>query len=70
MTRKIGRVGRADVLDRLFKENKGMISALAKHMGFSKSYVSNWKAVPVRHLKAVSEYTKIPRQELRPDLYD
>lgn len=70
MTRRIGRVGRPEVLNQYFKANKGGITALAKHLGVSKSYVSNWRVVPVRHLKATSEFTSIPRQELRPDLYD
>ena len=47
-----------------------MISALSKHLGCSRSYVSNWRKVPIKHLKAVSKFVNISRQDLRPDLYD
>jgi DNA-binding transcriptional regulator YdaS (Cro superfamily) len=59
-----------EILDRTFKENRGMISALSKHLGCSRSYVSNWRKVPIKHLKAVSDFINVSRQELRPDLYD
>lgn len=43
---------------------------LAKRLGITRQAVNLWPMVPLKHLKAVSEITGIPRQQLRPDLYD
>jgi hypothetical protein len=48
----------------------GSITALAKELGVTKAAVSFWDHVPFRHLSKVSKDTNIPRQRLRPDLYE
>lgn len=48
----------------------GSASALAKSLGLTRAAVSRWSRIPIRHLATVSELTNIPRQRLRPDLYD
>lgn len=48
----------------------GTAAALGALLGVSRSAVSQWRQVPLRHLREVSQITGIPRRELRPDLYD
>jgi DNA-binding transcriptional regulator YdaS (Cro superfamily) len=48
----------------------GSATALAKALGLTRAAVSRWNRIPIRHLATISELTKIPRQKLRPDLYD
>ena len=48
----------------------GTAAALGAMLGVSRSAVSQWRRVPLRYLKQVSEFTGIPRRRLRPDLYD
>lgn len=48
----------------------GSATALAKALGVTRAAVSRWDRIPIRHLAAVSKLTSIPRQKLRPDLYD
>lgn len=48
----------------------GSVSALARAIGVSPQAVSQWTIVPVERLIAVEKATGIPRQELRPDLYE
>lgn len=42
---------------------------LATHLGITRQAVSRWTKIPMKHLSAISEFTGIPRQELRPDVY-
>ena len=48
----------------------GSWSELARRLGVTRSAVHAWHSVPIRHLRQVSMITGIPRQKLRPDLYD
>ncbi len=48
----------------------GGLSELARQLGLTRQAVSHWDKVPLKHLKVISEMTKIPREKLRPDLYD
>lgn len=48
----------------------GGIAELARQLGVTRQAVSLWDKIPLKHLRAVSEMTGIPRQQLRPDLYD
>jgi len=48
----------------------GGASELARQLGISRQAVGIWVMVPIKHLRAVSKITGIPRQQLRPDLYD
>lgn len=71
MTVKKGvRAYRGEVLQELFRKNYGIQTKLANLLGVSRACISLWKQVPIKHLKKVSEFTKIPRKKLRPDLYD
>ena len=64
------RKDRDPFLEELFRKNWGLITKIANHLGVSRAYVSLWRGVPVKHLKAVSLFLNIPRQTIRPDLYD
>lgn len=48
----------------------GTVTALAAKIDLSTQAVSVWNHVPVAHLLSVEKATKIPREELRPDLFD
>jgi DNA-binding transcriptional regulator YdaS (Cro superfamily) len=44
-------------------------AALAKAIGVSVATISRWPKIPLRYVLAVEEATKVPRHELRPDIY-
>jgi DNA-binding transcriptional regulator YdaS (Cro superfamily) len=48
----------------------GNATQLAAYLGVSKQAVSQWKRIPLRYLKMISEETGLSRRKLRPDLYD
>jgi hypothetical protein len=48
----------------------GSIASLARTLGLTLQAVARWDKVPFRHLSRISEETGIPRQILRPDLYE
>lgn len=48
----------------------GSLKALAKELGLSLQAVSKWDRVPFKHLSKISRESGIPRQILRPDLYE
>lgn len=48
----------------------GSLSEMSRRLGVSRQAIAQWDKVPVKHLRAISEMTGIPRQKLRPDLYE
>ena len=48
----------------------GGVGALALKLGLSRQAVAVWHRVPFKHLNRVSELTGLPRQLIRPDLFD
>jgi DNA-binding transcriptional regulator YdaS (Cro superfamily) len=48
----------------------GSMSELARQLNVTRAAVNQWRSVPFRHLSQISKITGIPRQKLRPDLYD
>lgn len=57
-------------LTEYLKANRGKAKKLAEHLGLSPSTISQWKNVPPEHLRGIEDFTGIPRQQLRPDLYE
>ncbi len=53
----------------LIRARYGLAAALARHLRISPSTISEWRAVPVHHLGAISLFTGIPREKLRPDIF-
>lgn len=51
------------------KAHRGKQQELARFLGLVPSTVSQWKAVPIEHVRKVAEFTGIPTQVLRPDLH-
>ena len=51
------------------RKRKGLQAALAKHLGVSRQAISDWPAVPIDRLKDVEAFTGIPREKLRPDIF-
>ena len=43
---------------------------MAEAFGVSRQAISKWDRVPIRHVPRITKETKIPRQILRPDLYE
>ena len=64
------RVDRDAFLKELFRKNWGMATKLSNHLGISRAAVSLWKKVPIKHIKVVSLFLKVPRKKVRADLYD
>ena len=48
----------------------GSQSELARRLSISRAAVCHWRRVPFRHLRALAEMTGVPRERLRPDLYE
>ena len=51
-------------------EKAGTAAALARAIGISRQALGDWDRVPAEQIVAVERATGIPRNELRPDLYD
>jgi len=43
---------------------------MAEAFELSRQAISKWDRVPIKHLPRIVKATKIPRQILRPDLYE
>jgi DNA-binding transcriptional regulator YdaS (Cro superfamily) len=43
---------------------------LADRLGLRRQAVQQWRAVPAERVVEISRWTGIPREELRPDLYE
>lgn len=56
-------------MDRL-RANRGLMARVAEQLGVSRSAVAMWREVPAGRLLAVERITGIPREQLRPDLYE
>jgi DNA-binding transcriptional regulator YdaS (Cro superfamily) len=52
-----------------WKERRGALSDLARHLGITPAAISHWRQVPATRARAVSEFTGIPLHELRPDVF-
>ncbi|WP_036838343.1 transcriptional regulator [Pleomorphomonas oryzae] len=53
------------------RENRGLVSKIAKHCGVTQGAVSQWlmTRVPAERVRQVEEVTRVPSHEIRPDLY-
>lgn len=54
----------------LLRAKKGMLAALARGLGITKSAVSHWDKVPAERVADVSRISGIPRHVLRPDVFE
>lgn len=50
-------------------EKAGGAAALARKLGIKRQAVHQWTEVPIRHVHAVHEVTRIPLTDLRPDVF-
>lgn len=50
-------------------EAAGGVTRLSEALGVTRSAVSQWPRVPAERVLKVEEVTKVPRHELRPDIY-
>ena len=48
----------------------GGVTKLSCRLGLSRAAVSNWPRIPSDHVVAVERETGVPRERLRPDLYE
>ncbi len=48
---------------------RGRLSELARALGITPAAIKQWNTVPADKVVAISTFTGIPRQDLRPDLY-
>ncbi len=49
---------------------KVKINALAEHLGISRGAIAQWRMIPVDRVRDVADFTGIPPDVLRPDLYE
>lgn len=45
------------------------VAFMAKQLGISVQAIYKWEVVPLNRVRAVSDLTGIPREELRPDVF-
>jgi len=50
-------------------EERGRRIELAAHLDISPSAISMWRQVPIERVTKIEEFTGIPRDELRPDIF-
>jgi len=62
--------GRRDLGLRLAIEAKGSVRALAAALGMSASSLLEWRRVPSHRILQVEAVTGVPRELLRPELYE
>lgn len=53
----------------ILREQHGMSAKLATLLGISPGTVAGWKCIPLRHVAAISAFTGMPEDALRPDVY-
>lgn len=63
------RYDRDPILFRIFA-HFGTMADLAVKLGLTRQAVSHWKQVPLRHVATISSMTGIPREKIRPDIYE
>jgi len=51
-------------------QHYGHVNAMSRAFGLSRQAISRWDRVPMKHLARISAETGIPRQILRPELYE
>ncbi len=51
------------------REQWGLAARLAKELGITREAVWQWRQVPARHALMVAKLLRLPRHEVRPDLY-
>jgi len=54
----------------LIRSQRGLMAKVASHLGLTRAAVAVWKRVPAERVAQVSEVTGIPRDRLRPDIFD
>jgi DNA-binding transcriptional regulator YdaS (Cro superfamily) len=51
-------------------ERAGSVKALAQLCGVAPQAISQWKHIPIDHIRTIEDLIKLPRHEIRPDVYD
>lgn len=59
-----------DILRQHLKGERGRLTKLAAALGIYPSAIVQWAKVPAERVVDVEHATGIPRQKLRPDLFD
>jgi DNA-binding transcriptional regulator YdaS (Cro superfamily) len=47
----------------------GTAQKLADKLGITRSTIYAWREIPTKYIIEIERITKVPREELRPDLY-
>jgi hypothetical protein len=62
-------VGDMEQFKTFLKAKRGNLSRIAEHLGLTPATVHCWPQVPAVHVNQVSQFTGIPREVLRPDVF-
>ena len=54
----------------LLRAKRGLLAQIARALGVTKAAVGRWERVPAERVVEIERITGIPRQQLRPDLYE
>lgn len=63
-------MGVMETLRTYLSEQRGRLTALAESLTLRPGTIIQWNEVPAQHVVAIERATGIPRQSLRPDLYE
>jgi DNA-binding transcriptional regulator YdaS (Cro superfamily) len=58
-----------DPVIRMVREVRGTAPLIAQTLGILPGGIWQWRRVPAQHVLAVERLLKIPRYEIRPDIY-
>ena len=59
-----------DALTTYLKAKRGRLTELAKAIHVTPGAITQWEKVPAERVVQIEHATGVPRQELRPDLYE
>lgn len=59
----------SDPVIRIMREDRGLMTKIAKRLGITRSAVNLWQRVPVSHVHRVAGIMDIPPHVIRPDIF-
>jgi DNA-binding transcriptional regulator YdaS (Cro superfamily) len=54
----------------LIRAQRGLLAKIAHELGVTRAAVAKWERVPAERVVHIEKITGIPREKLRPDLFE